>query len=222
MSPSKQISANAKPECKSAEKQTNEPHDEKISLKDPALAAFLAWLVPGLGHLYQGRTAKGLLFLVCIMGIFLYGLYLGSGPEVGCGRVVYFSWKPQDKRLYYFCQIGVGLPAMPALVQAVRVRNGQPPLGKFMAPPATTGGTGRMIFDPRAGLGDSDSPRMTQSELIRHLGPYFELGTIYTSIAGLLNMMVIFDALCGPFVVPRKEEDESEEKSSEKSTVAKA
>src|SRR5262245_54445208 len=30
-----------------------------VELKDPPLAAFLAWLVPGLGHIYQGRTGKG-------------------------------------------------------------------------------------------------------------------------------------------------------------------
>ena len=30
-----------------------------INLKQPEFAAFLAWLVPGLGHLYQGRTKKG-------------------------------------------------------------------------------------------------------------------------------------------------------------------
>ena len=51
-----------------------EPVELEIDLKDPRLAAFLAWLVPGLGHFYQGRTAKGVLFFVCILGTFLYGL----------------------------------------------------------------------------------------------------------------------------------------------------
>ena len=52
------------------------PTDEsvvEIDLKDPRLAAFLAWLVPGLGHIYQGRTGKGVLFFVCIVGTFFYG-----------------------------------------------------------------------------------------------------------------------------------------------------
>ena len=31
-----------------------------VPLKNPAKAAFLAWLVPGLGHFYQGRTGKGI------------------------------------------------------------------------------------------------------------------------------------------------------------------
>src|SRR3989304_2264410 len=53
-----------------------------IDLKDPRLAAFLAWLVPGLGHLYQGRRGKGVLFFVCIVGTFVYGLYVGGGRGV--------------------------------------------------------------------------------------------------------------------------------------------
>ena len=71
---------------------------QTVDLKDPALAGFLAWLVPGLGHLYQGRRAKAALFFVCIMGTFIYGCYLGGSKELGWGRVVYFSWRPGDKR----------------------------------------------------------------------------------------------------------------------------
>ena len=56
-----------------AETNTNPENPPEIKLKDPALAAFLAWLVPGLGHWYQGRRAKAVLFFVCIMGIFGYG-----------------------------------------------------------------------------------------------------------------------------------------------------
>jgi len=166
-----------------------------VELKDPVLAAFLAWLVPGLGHLYQRRTAKAVLYFVCIMGTFVYGLYLGSGNGVGWGRVVYASLRPTDLRLYYFAQIGVGLPAMPALVQAIRVRRGESPLGHFMAPPALVANSG----------GDA----ITVDDLHRRLARRFELGTIYTSIAGLLNFLAVFDALAGPVVVAaaKKESD---------------
>ena len=118
--------------------------EETIDLKDPGLAAFLAWLVPGLGHWYQGRRAKAALYFVCIMGLFAYGLYLSSSNEkcldgdgtIGYGRAVYFSWRPGDLRLAYLCQVGVGLPALPALVQANRMGNHrQVFLNGFMAPP---------------------------------------------------------------------------------------
>jgi hypothetical protein len=34
----------------------------EIELRNPVLAGFLSWVIPGLGHVYQGRCAKGLLF----------------------------------------------------------------------------------------------------------------------------------------------------------------
>ena len=79
-----------------------------IDLKNPWIAGLLAWAIPGLGHLYQGRTGKGLLFFICILGTFAYGLYLGGG------KVVYAAvpWE-QQFRWQYFCQLGVGLPAHP-------------------------------------------------------------------------------------------------------------
>lgn len=106
----------------------------EIDLKDPAFAAFLAWLMPGLGHWYQGRRHKAIIFFVCIFGTFVYGLYLGEG------RVVYASWRENDRRLPYLCQVGVGLPALPALIQARRANPIQFPIYEdFMAPPQVAG-----------------------------------------------------------------------------------
>ena len=65
----------------------------EIELKDPRLAAFLAWLVPGLGHIYQGRTGKGILFSICILGTFFYGMYIGSGRVVYASTADVFSRK---------------------------------------------------------------------------------------------------------------------------------
>ncbi len=103
----------------------------EIDLHQPWLAALLAWALPGLGHIYQGRTGKGLLFFVCVLGTFVYGLYLGGG------KVVYASVPGEPQyRWQYWCQLGVGLPAAPALVQRRRVLNHQQPLWSgLMAPP---------------------------------------------------------------------------------------
>ena len=40
--------------------------EPSVELKDPMIAALLAWLIPGMGHFYQGRFAKAILFFVCI------------------------------------------------------------------------------------------------------------------------------------------------------------
>jgi hypothetical protein len=181
--------------------------ERPIDLRDPALAAFLAWLMPGLGHYYQGRKAKAILFFVCIMGTFVYGLYLGGSGELGWGRVVYASWRTGDRRLPYLCQVGIGLPALPALVQANRVRNRKPPLfGGFMAP-------------PRMNFGNVDEP--TLDMLYDKLPRYFELGTFYTMVAGLLNILAVYDAWGGP-VFPEKGKEEGEEQDADDKASADA
>jgi hypothetical protein len=195
--------------------------EERVDLKDPALAAFLAWLIPGLGHLYQGRLPKAALFFVCIMGTFAYGVYLGgssgkvNGKEIGWGRSVYFSWREGDKRLPYICQIGVGLPAMPALIQAKRMSSGKEVWWNgFMAPPRMTRVDRQGQPIEEAAPGDSNADQPSHHELHKALHRYLELGMAYTMIAGLLNVLAIYDAWGGPVfseIPKRKEEGEEEE-----------
>jgi hypothetical protein len=93
-----------------------------VNLKDPLIAAVLAFLLPGMGHFYQRRIFKGVLYAVCILGTFFTGL------KIGHGQVVYFHWKQSENRTYaYLCQVCVGLPALPALVQARRARDSYEP-----------------------------------------------------------------------------------------------
>ena len=51
------------------------------------------------------------------------------------------------------------------------------------------------------------------------LGEYFEIGTVFTMIAGLLNILAIFDAYGGPLVVPTEEEKSRADKSLDKSRI---
>jgi uncharacterized protein DUF6677 len=151
---------------------THGPDQQVVELKDPLFAALLGWLIPGLGHLYQGRTAKGLLFMISILSTFFFGLSISEG------KAVYAWWSQDDWRLPYMCQLAVGLPATPALVQSYLVRNGkQPILGGLMAPPSDTR--------------ELDS-------WYKQLNHYLELGMVYTMIAGLLNVLAIYDAWGGP------------------------
>ncbi len=55
-------------------------------LRDPAKSAFLAWLMPGLGHYYQGRRGKAFLYAVCVLGLFFLGLALGEG------KIAFWRW----------------------------------------------------------------------------------------------------------------------------------
>lgn len=199
----------------------------RVNLRNPYLAALLAWLWPGLGHLYQGRILKGVLFMICILSTFLFGLGLGQG------RVVYSSWKNGDYRWQYFCQLAVGIPALPALVQSNLVSRGKDPLfvlcerypedyGRVELQNELENQKARLRFQritpqnqveeyrgrvlkdglmaPPAGpVRESTNDVLGQWHL--ELKHFFELGTYFTVIAGLLNLLVIYDALAGPAIM---------------------
>jgi hypothetical protein len=186
-----------------------------IDLKSPALAAALSWLVPGLGQIYQGRTFKGSLFMGTILGAFLAGFTMGGG------RVVYASWKPGEVRWPYVCQAATGLVALPAAFQAMRVSAAADTvLGTFMAPPLSSGEyvsrryAERLVATEPGITPDDffDKPPLKQfkgdqlSLWHRRLGRWFEIGTLYTMLAGMLNVLVIYDALAGPLGTPTDED----------------
>ncbi len=167
-----------------------ENDEQVVNLKDPVIAGLLAWLVPGAGHLYQHRRAKAAIFFVCIFGTFMYGMFLGEG------RVVYAQWEgPEYRRYPFICQAAVGLPSLPAMVLAWT--GGESFFGtKWYVPPEIFGGK---------------SPEL--DELHLRLNRRFELGTVFTMIAGLLNVLAIYDAVCGPAysVARRKKEGDAAE-----------
>jgi hypothetical protein len=221
-----------------------------IDLRDRWLAAFLAWLIPGAGHLYQRRYGKGVLFLVCILSTFYYGIFLGSS------NVVYASFRKADGQYYlqddaryaYLCQVGIGLPAVPAMIQARRVGGSNPkaPLWDgYMAPPVLLGqrvpeeriarlveesaqeqigdferghfkrmhgeNYDRYLPERPSERGTEDSGKANQLSMWHlHYGSMFDLGTVFTMIAGLLNVLVVFDAWGGPLAPEQKAEEKKE------------
>ncbi len=190
-----------------------------IDLKNRNLAALLAWLVPGLGHFYQGRTAKGVLFSVCIIGTFLFGMYVGDG------HVAYASTQPLIRnfvvdRWPFVCQAGIGAVAIPAMVERNRaLRGAEPQFGGWFQPPRKS---------IAGGFTTQDAAKNTvyhPDELAKwnYEGNFFfDLGTIYTVIAGLLNVLAIYDAHAGPMIVvpvvdEKKPEPDTKSESGDKS-----
>lgn len=202
--------------------------DVEIDLKDPRLAAFLAWLVPGLGHIYQGRTGKGVLFFVCILGTFFYGLYIGGGRVVYASSENVLSRRFLNDRWQYVCQLGVGLPALPALIQRDRFRSNKTPLfgenldNRFVMRPPYVHPPGHP-HETFKSEGPSGAIIEHPDELAKwnyDLGESFEIGTVFTVIAGLLNILAIFDAYGGPLVISSDESSKKpDDAASEKETV---
>jgi hypothetical protein len=62
------------------------PGETPISPSEPpapsVLAGVLSYLVPGLGHIAQGRTGKGLLFMGILLGMFFLGQAMGNWQNV--------------------------------------------------------------------------------------------------------------------------------------------
>lgn len=99
----------------------------------------LAWLVPGLGHLVQGRHAKGLYFALLILGMYGLGVWLGEGASVSSARYPF----------HVYGQYCAGLPA-------------------FVASLLGAEPTGRTI-------------------------DRLELGVVFTTVAGIMNLVVMVD-----------------------------
>ena len=146
-----------------------------VNLKNRPLAAFLAWLIPGLGHLYQGRKAKAVLYFTCILSLFVAGEFMGGW------QVVYWRWVNPLQNSEQFClnypgQFFAGLPALPALIQATLKWYGQNPI----------------LWDYLV------EPSQNEINGLYEAGKFVEMGYLYTTIAGLLNILAIFDAYEGP------------------------
>jgi hypothetical protein len=177
------------------------------------LAGVLSYLVPGLGQITQGRVGKGVLFLVCIYTLFFYGMFLGSGTVQA--REPHGSEPPREYRLVgsvylpdtydergnanglprvvvnlynrpqFVAQFWVGLVVWPALWQYAHFdpRNPEQPdplLGTFMRQPS----------DETLNAVHTSSDKL------------LDLGWVFTVIAGVLNVMVIYDAIAGPAFPP--------------------
>jgi hypothetical protein len=176
----------------------------KTHYLDP-LAGLLSFLIPGLGQVYQGRILKGLLFFACLWGLFFYGMSLGNWRNVyfpprgdpdliNHGDIVIRApltgLVGRDKIVIphtpYLAQFCIGIAAWPAIFQAntydladLRKENPEtvhPYFGTFQRYP---------------------NPAQ-QERMLRHGDRTGDLGWVYTIIAGLLNLLVIYDALAGP------------------------
>lgn len=94
--------------------------DPRINLKNPNVAALLAFLIPGAGHWYQGRCFKAVIYSVCVLGTFCWGQAMAEW------KGVYFRWqdlegqnrfRSKDRTIGYLSQVLVGLPSLPAIIQ---------------------------------------------------------------------------------------------------------
>lgn len=165
---------------------------------DP-LAAVLSYLVPGLGQVMQGRVGKGVLFCVSLYALFFYGMALGQWKNVWlpdartlppldvAGLKLNGVAKSVGYRPQFAGQFWIGAVAWPAVAQYLVTGPDE----------ADDGGAGKKPF--LSGYMKTPSEREL-NDLQRDGNKRWDLGWVYTLIAGVLNLLVIYDALAGPAV----------------------
>jgi hypothetical protein len=161
------------------------------------VAGFLSYLVPGLGQISQGRTGKGILFMVCLLSLFHVGEAMGNWQNVyvpgddnpDMGRRGSGPLAPLvnvfNQRWHFAGQVWIGVAAWPAIWQyyggTMPSEQTSPFLHNYQKQPNET----------------------KVNEFLVNSDKTPDLGWIYTVIAGMLNVLVIYDAYAGPAYGPR-------------------
>jgi hypothetical protein len=76
---------------------------ERAPSINPFMVSFAAWIIPGAGHIWQGRTQKGVVFLLALPVMFAIGLWLD-------GRLFPFEFSQPLVVLAALASLGNGLP----------------------------------------------------------------------------------------------------------------
>lgn len=97
------------------------PRGVSVGIKSPAMAVLLTWLVPGLGHFWQGRRLRGALVFFMLVGLVAFGTLLADGSNLSRERHYY----------YWGGQFMAGLPAMiPELIAGGKAMTRHVPYGE--------------------------------------------------------------------------------------------
>lgn len=166
-------------------------------------AGIIAVLFPGAGHLYRGERARAAFACLGVMGLFLFGLLIGGLDAVDS----------REKRVWFFGQALVGPTAF--VVDAVHQnyfraydpdilgirRTGYP--GERQTTRTVTysvaGGPGSItqtlpVWVPEDEL-TPEEQQTARAPHVRSVAQENEIARLFCTIAGMVNLIVIFDAL---------------------------
>ena len=123
------------------------------------IAAILAWLIPGLGHIFLGHKVRGVIFLVVITFTFWTGVAVGGVKCVDPYKPVQQHSTAHEQRgrarsWWFFAQIMNG---------------------------------GYAVATHAIGLHAEGASYLSW--------PSGDIASVYTGVAGLLNLLIIIDAL---------------------------
>lgn len=128
-------------------------------------AAIAGWLIPGGGHALIGEKHRGLILFIGIGGLWLTGLLIGGISVID--KAQHPAW--------YGCQILTS----PSIIVEIYHRSLNTEDGKAPLPEGTS-------------VRGMPAPTPSYEPSLNHV---HEQGTIFTALAGLLNLLAIFDVV---------------------------
>ena len=176
------------------------------------LAAFLSFLIPGLGQIYQRRYAKGILFMVCLLGMFFLGQAMGQwqnvhlprddGGGMGQRRTIGIVGSITG-RWHYMGQFWIGVASFPALWQ-------------FFGMPMPDEEKSAFLHNYQKAPRDEKL-----NEFLVNTDKSPDVGWVYTVVAGMLNLLVIYDAYAGPLMLAAMRRPSSNEPAKQQTETKK-
>ena len=140
---------------------------------NPVLAAALAWILPGAGHWYIGRPARAVVLFLVVNGLFWGGVAIGG----------VFTVNPRDERWWFYAQSITGASA------AIGWERQQLKYNRLLSQVDRD-----RVPLTRAGMqGEMDA--IIAREGLAMVLPGSDVALICTGVAGMLNLLCIFDAL---------------------------
>lgn len=143
----------------------------------PFLALLLAWLVPGAGHMYIGRFRRGVIIFVVISATFWAG--------VATGGVMTMDY--HNERWWFIAETLTGVHGLIGWQRQQNVYDrlaDDPEIGPKPLKNSRAGRDRQMLIDKKL-----------SEENIVLVAPVDTVARAYAGVAGLLNLMCIFDAV---------------------------
>ena len=155
------------------------------------IAMALAWIVPGAGHAFAGRPWRGVIIFVAIGLTFWTGVAMGGVMTVD----------QREQKWWFAAQMFTGVHGLVGWQRGnEQMKQLAPKIQKEMA---------RQGSSPQNEVRNS-TIRVLADEKLALVAPMATLAQAYTGVAGLLNLMCVFDAimlaLIGTVVTNPKEE----------------
>jgi hypothetical protein len=134
-------------------------------------AAILAWLWPGAGHMSHGETKRGVLIMAGVLLLFFCGLLVGGIDAVD----------RRNDKLWFLAQSLCG--PISFIADYANQQLVQGPMPDFHR-----NGGARIAYQER-------NPELMTLLRREGLGRVNEMGTLFIALAGLMNLVVVLDAL---------------------------